>query len=107
MTRSGSVHALNTRSRGTSKSRVMTSSRSDDSVAESFFVLIRLLPGLPLVEVIGQAIEALVPELLERLNPIVDGLETFAVQFGQPLRSRAAHADKGDWRSAHSPCDPH
>jgi len=41
--------------RGTPMMRVMTNSRSDDSAAYSFFVLIRLLLCLQLVEVIGQA----------------------------------------------------
>src|SRR5438552_4328307 len=68
----GSVQHLNTSSRGASKTRVRTSSHSKDAVAESFFVLIRLLPGLQFMEVIVQAIEARVPEAPIAFEPVRD-----------------------------------
>src|SRR5437763_13467663 len=82
----GSVHALNTRSRGASKMRVMTSSRccvrgSDDiavvSALEFVWVIpvisvisvILLLLLLKLLEVVLQAVHALVPEPAILLHP--------------------------------------
>src|SRR5207249_4308528 len=46
------------------------------------------------VEVLGQAIEALVPEPLEGLDPVVNGLEPSAVEPVESLPPRTAHADQ-------------
>src|SRR5262245_37180354 len=69
---------------------------SRSEAASSVPLLIRLLPGLDLLEVIGQAVEALRPEALERLDPVVDGLEPIGVELVQPPPARAAHADQPD-----------
>src|SRR5437899_3188371 len=67
--RSGSAHALQTRLRGASKMRVITSSRSADSAAAlllaAMFFLLHLqflLLHLQVAQVIVQTIEALPPE---------------------------------------------
>src|SRR5579859_3322582 len=69
--RSGSVHALNTSSRGASNVRVMTSSRfaalDHDSLAA-----IRPLLELHLAQIVVQAIEATVPKFAVPLHPVGD-----------------------------------
>src|SRR4051794_13153778 len=82
----GSVHTWNTSARGAARTRVRTSSRG---VSPSFLLVIRLLPGLQLVEVVGQTVEALAPEALEGLDPVVDGLEGLGVEAVEPPPSRA------------------
>src|ERR1700736_6472515 len=75
--RSGSAHALQTRLRGASKVRVMTSARSADSVAAlllaPIFLLLHLqflLLHLRLAQIIVQTIEALLPEPPILLDPL-------------------------------------
>ena len=51
---------------------------------------------LQFIEIVGQAIEALVPEALVRLHPVVDGFEPLAGQRVQPLLPRDPHADQAD-----------
>src|SRR6266481_6326879 len=61
--RSGSAQALNTRSRGALKTRVMSNSRSRDSLAAALLLTaISLLLGLQLAQIVLQPIEAFLPE---------------------------------------------
>src|SRR5438067_13661657 len=87
----GSVQTANTSSRGASNTRVKTSSRSVVSAARSGVVVIGLLLlGLEVVEVLGQPVEALGPEPLVGLDPVVDRLEPVRVELVEPLRPVAA-----------------
>src|SRR5918992_6148009 len=99
--RSGSVHALNTSSRGASKMRSMTSSCSAGSTPGlfpgvmllllCFLVVILLLLCLNLAQVIVQTVEALVPETPIVLQPVGDVLEGTRLEpAGTPLRLAAA-----------------
>src|SRR5712692_9744976 len=92
----GSVHTLNTSSRDASKTRVMTSIRSDGSVAGLFLSAMFLLLVLKFVQVIVQTIEALVPERAIVLHPVGDVLERARLQpAGPPLRLAAARDQAG------------
>src|SRR5271154_2472224 len=71
----GSVHAPKTRSRGASKTRVTTSSRSAGSAISSFFAGTFTLLCLNLFQVLIQAIEAFFPEAAVLLDPIGGALE--------------------------------
>ena len=51
---------------------------------------------LQFVEIVGKAIEALVPEVLVGLDPIVDGFQALAGQPIQPLLARGTCADQAD-----------
>src|SRR5262244_2974037 len=83
-TRSGSVHAWNTRWRGASKVRVMTSSRSRWSASMLVLVSILLLLCLQLVQVIRQAVEALFPETAVMFEPFGGVLERSCVETARP-----------------------
>src|SRR5437660_77335 len=89
----GSVHARNTSARGASNTRVRTTSRSDD-VAGSLLAAILPFLLLEFLEVLVEAVEALLPEPLERLDPVVDRLEPPGVELVQPAPPRAADADQ-------------
>src|ERR1043165_4881132 len=97
-----SVKASNTSSRGASKVRLMTTSRS--AVSSAVGVVLMVYPGgvigdgsalgraaLQLVEVAREAVETLVPELLEALHPVVHRLEAGAVEAAEALLAGAAH----------------
>src|ERR1700722_7290688 len=76
----GSVHTANTRSRGTSNSRMPTITRGSCSrsmllLALMFFVLAARLFGLELFQIGVEAVEALVEEAAVVREPIVDVLE--------------------------------
>src|SRR5256712_485323 len=100
----GSVHALNTRSRGASNTRVVTSSRSlagsdilaSGVVATSLllrvFGLSRVGAGLllKLAEVAVEAVEALLPEAPIALDPVGDLPQALGLEpAGPPLRVAA------------------
>src|SRR5258708_36530465 len=68
------VQASNTRRRGASKTRVITSVGSAICVAGSVFAAMFLLLGLKLFQVIVQTVQTLVPETPVVLHPIVAGL---------------------------------
>src|SRR5262245_2053819 len=83
---SGSVHAFQTNSRGASKTRVRTSSRSVDFVEGSFFLaamlfllgfqlLVLRLAFLQLAQVLVQTVEALLPVTAIAPHPVGDLLE--------------------------------
>src|SRR5438445_2512779 len=81
--------ASNTRSRGASKTRVMTISRSDGVVTVSFLLplspIALLLPSpLELVQVLIQPVVALLPETPVPLGPRGDLLERPRLQPGGP-----------------------
>src|SRR5258708_34974385 len=92
----GSVHAFHTRSRGASKTRVMTNSRSGGGVVGLFFSVMFLLLVLQLVQIIVQAFEALIPETAIVLHPVRDLLERSCLQPARsPLRLAAARDQTG------------
>src|SRR5262245_4396811 len=93
--RPGSVQALKTRRRGASKTRVMTSSRS--SVWVAAFVLASMsLPLFQLVQIVIQAIEALLPETAIVFQPVAGILERARPQpAGPPLRLATAGDQTG------------
>lgn len=49
---------------------------------------------LQFVEIVGQTIEALVPEVLVGLDPIVDGLQALVGQRVEPLLPLGPHRDQ-------------
>src|SRR6185437_15025714 len=89
----GSLHILNTNSRGASNMRVMTSVRS--SVAMSLALAVIGLPlGLQFAQVFFEAVETLFPEAAIAFEPFVDALQRLWFQLaGAPLRI-AAPADE-------------
>src|SRR6267143_499883 len=81
----GSVQALNTSSRGASKTRVSTNSRS--SFVMMFPVAMLFLLFLDVTQIVIQAIKALRPELPVVRHPVGDVLErTGSDPAGPPLR---------------------
>src|SRR5271165_1501000 len=90
----GSVQALNTSSRGASKTGVMTSTRSAGSLAALFpsslaamFLLLRFQGA----QIFVQSVEALLPESPVVLQPVGDALERARLQpAGPPLRFATA-----------------
>src|ERR1700689_2276046 len=94
--RSSSVNARHTRSRGASKTRVMTSTRSADSAAILFFAAIFLFLRvrfalLQLAQIILEAIEGLLPETAIVFEPIRRVLERSRGEPAwTPLRLAAA-----------------
>src|SRR5260370_42150869 len=83
----GSVHALNTSSRGASKTRVMTSSRCGALVTALFLSLLAamlLLLLFQLDQIVFQTIEALLPETAVVLHPAGDVLEWTCLQLAGP-----------------------
>src|SRR5438128_3403304 len=93
---SASVHALNTRRRGASKIRVMTSSRCADATSALALAVIVLLARLQLAEIIVQAIEALLPEVAVVLQPVGGVLERPRLEpAGPPLGLAAARDQAG------------
>src|SRR5688572_16041277 len=90
----GSVHVSNTSSRGASKSRVTTSSRSAVGPAGSLLAAMLLSLSLQVVQVITQAVEALVPEAAVGLHPVRDVLESVRPQPAGPPLGRAAARDE-------------
>src|SRR6266851_8031372 len=101
--RSGSAHALQTRLRGASKMRVMTSSRSADSVAAllvaAIFLLLHLrflLFHLQVAQINIQTIEALLPEAAIILDPVGGVPERTRLEPARtPLRLAAARDQAG------------
>src|SRR5919112_249297 len=88
LTRSGSVHARNTSSRGTSKSRVTTSSSGRGSPP------VATLPLPPyLLQVVVQTIEAFFPETTVTLHPVGGLLQRPRLE---PARPRLRHATARD-----------
>src|SRR5687767_6583376 len=95
----GSVHILNTSSRGASNTRLPTISRPD-SVADELlssslvaaFILLLLL--LQFAEVILEAIEAALPEFAVVADPFVDGLQRPGGEPAWPPLSVAAAGDE-------------
>src|SRR5262245_27271576 len=88
-TSSGVVHALQTRWRGASNSRVIRISVSDGSVTTAeplpTGVTIALVLPFEFIQQVVQRVEALVPGALVVLHPVVDWLERHAVEPVQPL----------------------
>src|SRR5262249_37149597 len=83
---SGSVHAFQTNSRGASKTRVMTSSRSGDFAEGSFFLAAMVfllgfrlsvlrLAFLQLAQILVQTVETLLPVAAIAPHPVGDLLE--------------------------------
>src|ERR1039458_575923 len=72
---SGSVHALNTRARGASMTRVTRSSRSVVSAAMLVAATTFLPLPLQILQITLEAIEALLPEAAVMLQPIRGSLE--------------------------------
>src|SRR5579859_8029527 len=82
----GSVQALKTRSRGASKMRVMTTSRSARLVSSLLLAAMFLLLGLNLTEIIVEAIQTLLPETAIVRDPVGDVLERPGLKSaGAPL----------------------
>src|ERR1700694_1855095 len=71
----GSVNALKTSSRGASKTRARTISRSAVAAPPLFFTAMHLLLLLKFLQVSVEAIEALLPEAAIALDPVGDILE--------------------------------
>src|SRR5262249_44914614 len=94
--RPGSVQALKTRRRGASKTRVMTTSRSSGWVA-AFVLASMSLPLLfQLVQIVIQAIEALLPETAIVFQPVAGILERARPKpAGPPLRLATAGDQTG------------
>src|SRR5712691_1181219 len=83
------VCASNTRSRGASKTRVMTISRSDGVVTVSWLlslppIVLLLSSTLELVQVLVQPVVALLPEAAVPLGPLGDLLERPRLEPGGP-----------------------
>src|SRR5713101_3497922 len=95
-TRSGSVQALKTRRRGASRTRVMTSSRSVDSMAALLLSAMSLLPPFQLAQIAFQAVEALFPETAIVLQPVRGVLQRTRLEpAGPPLRLATARDQTG------------
>src|SRR3954451_16301730 len=80
----GSVQTSNTSSRGALRIRTATISRSPTSVAGILPAFILLLLLLKFLEVVVQAIEALVPEPAVMLDPLRHALERLPAQPARP-----------------------
>src|SRR5712691_6401489 len=80
--------ASNTRSRGASKIRVVTISRSDGVVTVSWLlfppIALLLSSSLELVQVLVQPVVALLPELAVALDPLVGLLQRPGLEPGGP-----------------------
>src|SRR5215471_17971528 len=93
-----SVQARNTRSRGASNSRVITSSRSLGVMTGSALAAagMRLSFPLDLTQVVVETIEAGVPELAVVRQPVDRGLERAGLEPARPpLRGAAARDQAG------------
>src|SRR5580658_9245509 len=91
----GSVHILKTSFGGASKSRVKSSSRSEGMVSVTlFFSGISFLRCLDFLEVIVEAIEALLPELAIALEPMGGLLERLGLEPAGPPLGVAAAGDQ-------------
>src|SRR5262249_17508278 len=89
---SGRVHALNTRARGASMTRVMTSSRCCMSVSTATSLLL----ALQLLQVVLEPVEALFPEHAVVLQPVGCALQRARLEpAGAPLRLAPAGDEPG------------
>src|SRR5689334_14340188 len=86
---SGSRNASNTSSRGASNRRVMRISRS-----AAMGLLLGFWCPLRGAQVGVETIETLVPVALERLDPVVHGLQSGGARAVHPVRAVAADDDK-------------
>src|SRR5258708_29502194 len=82
------VQASNTRRRGASKTRVITSVGSAICVAGSVFAAMFLLLGLKLFQVIVQTVQTLVPETAAVVHPISVSVHPPGPWRGPPPRGR-------------------
>src|ERR1700682_6129743 len=93
----GSVHTSKTSVRGASRTREITISRSDDAVTGLFFrSATPFLLRLQFVQIVVQAIQALLPMAAVIRNPIGDLLERCRLQTaGAPLGLAPARNQAG------------
>src|ERR1700690_1791266 len=95
----GSVHALNTSSRGASKTRVISISRSAKFAAALFPALLAAMFPLLLfqrLKIVIQTIEALIPEAPVAIDPVGDLFERHGPKAAGPsLRLTAARNQPG------------
>src|SRR5690606_10358674 len=88
----GSVHASNTRSRGASNSRVMTTSCCVESVVRLLGAVMVALLGLQVTKVVVQSIEAVFPEAAILLKPVGRFFQLLYLQADlPPLRLAVAY----------------
>src|SRR5688572_4224936 len=93
---SGWVQALNTRLRGASNWRVITSSDPASRVALSLGAVIVGVLALQLAQIVVQPVEAGIPERAIALDPVGDLLQRPGLQpAGPPLRRAAARHQPG------------
>src|SRR6266508_1453551 len=94
----GSIIVLNTSSRGASKTRVSSASRSEMSVTFSSFLAVATMIVLPLsflsLQELVQTVEALLPELAVALHPCFRLLQREGVQPGGAVLRVAAALDE-------------
>src|SRR5579859_2186354 len=86
----GSVHALKTRSRGASKTRVNSTSRGAESVTGLLAAAMFFLLRLKFAKIVIKAVKAFVPESAVMLDPVGHALERLGPQAAGPPLGVAA-----------------